>query len=208
MNEEHLNKKYNNIINNDNYKRFVINQCKLQMETKNYDKIYMAIRDETVPEFAKICVIDFIIDNHISSIYMYTINYACSIKDKPSRNRIFNYTIKEFINNNLINDEIIDRIIYMNIIRDTKISHDLLKLMHDKYGQSFFKKNFRRFETVRQYCYTFNDQLNDYEKETLFKKLHAKTRLEYIDVSLKRVNFSEKQQKELLSLKVLHQLHM
>src|SRR5574344_700745 len=120
MNEEHLNKKYNNIINNDNYKRFVINQCKLQMETKNYDKIYMAIRDETVPEFAKICVIDFIIDNHISSIYMYTINYACSIKDKQSRNRIFNYTIKEFINNNLINDEIIDRIIYMNIIRDTK----------------------------------------------------------------------------------------
>src|SRR5574344_1789842 len=191
MNEEHLNKKYNNIINNDHYKRFVINQCKLQMETKNYDKIYMGIRDETVPEFAKICVIDFIIDNHISSIYMYTINYACSIKDKQSRNRIFNY-----------------RIIYMNIIRDTKISHDLLKLMHDKYGQSFFKKNFRRFETVRQYCYTFNDQLNDYEKETLFKKLHAKTRLEYIDVSLKRVNFSEKQQKELLSLKVLHQLHM
>lgn len=116
-------------IATDSYKQLVFNQCEQSIAYAQSQRpdIYFPIRHEAVPEVAKMYIIDFVIDKRLSSIYKYTINYTFAIRNKLQRNRLVDYILIKLLDNDLMDEPMLDNIIYMNVIRKSKNKYIFIK---------------------------------------------------------------------------------
>lgn len=197
-------------LDDDDYKTLVINQCKRTIISNNQEYLYLSLKDKKVPDIAKIYIIDFIIDNcSIFMFYKYTIINIISMSMRCISEKLLSYMFEKIIYKNIIDNDITSETIILDIIyimenNSIKLNCKILKIVHDKYGECFFNNKLRKFDVIKSYCYAFSYYLTYYEKVTFAKKLQAKTRHEYIEDALEKINFDEKQKQKLQSIVILN----
>ena len=199
MNTQLLNEMYNK-ISPEEYKALVMDECKRMTfceHTLGSLSIY-------IPVIAKEYIIDYIVDNNFNDIYRLMIDYA-SMNCEKDILILLNHMLKKFTDNYRINNDYIPLIFYMQSLfyKQFIIDKKLIKIIHDNYGERFFNDNIRKFEIVKQYCFTFCNCLTEEERNTIFKRLQTKTRHVYINDAMRLINFSEEQKQILQSILIL-----
>lgn len=195
-------------LDDDDYKALVIDQCK---HSGNQYHLYLILENKKVPDIAKIYITDFIVDNcDISIFYKYTANSIISQSSRHISETLLNYMFEKIIYKNIIDKSVVNEIIILDIIyimenNLIKLDYELLKDVHNKYGEHFFNNNLLKFDMIKSYCYAFNCYLTNSEKDTFFKRLQAKTRNKYIDGALEKIDFNEEQKQKLQSILILNE---
>ena len=199
MNTQLLNEMYNK-ISPEEYKALVMDECKRM----SFGEYTLSSLNICIPVIAKEYMIDYIVDNNFNDIYKIMIDYAYMDLEKNCY-ILLNHMLKKFADNYRINNDYIPLIFYMQSLfyNPFIMDHKLIKIIHDNYGERFFNDNIRNFEIVKQYCFTFHNCLTEEERNTIFKRLQARTRHKNIEDAMRLINFSEKQKQKLQSIVIL-----
>lgn len=129
------------------------------------------------------------------------IDSILAMKDIKQRTDIMNSSVYK-----LVNKDTIEHFCYMTSFYDVVLPHDVATKIHNSCGTEYFNNNTRRFEAIKRYCYTFGSCLTDSERELFAKRLRTRTRQQYINKALSRVNFTDEQQNALKSYTLLYDL--